>query len=125
MGVRSTRYVTIDGDTFADGAASRFDELLERTRIAFSCYNDREIAECATKSARCHLERTGNPLLREVLSKCAKFAPLGIVATHSGTCAGFLYSRDTNSVEIDRIASELRRAFRRDVFAVRTLRLLV
>lgn len=110
--------------SFGEAILRRFDELLKRTRAAFTNCNDKEIAECATESARCHLERTGNPLLKEVLGKIAKFAPLGIVATHSGTCVGLLYPAATSPSETDRIAVDVRQTFNRDVFTVRTLRLL-
>jgi uncharacterized protein involved in propanediol utilization len=110
---------------FTDKLMQRFDVLLERLRCAYTRRDDREIAACATESARCHLERTGNELLKEVLLRGAVFAPLGIVATHSGTCAGFLYPRDVPAREIERLTAELQYAFGRAVFTVRTLRLLL
>lgn len=109
---------------FTEQITRRFDALMARLRNAFAGRDDRQIAECATESARIHLERTGDALLDEVLSGCHEFSPLGIIATHSGTCAGFLYERDIDSREIQRLAQDIQSAFGKHVFVVRTLRLL-
>ena len=111
--------------SFTEAITRRFDALLARLRQAYAAQDDHQIAACATESARIHFEQTGNALLSETLAKGDAFSPLGIVATHSGTCAGFLYDRDDDPREIQRIAAGLHDAFGREVFVTRTLKLLV
>jgi len=110
--------------TFTPEILCRFDALLDRVCEAYARRDDREIAACATESAKCHLERTENRLLKDVLSRAAPSAPIGIVATHSGTCAGFIYPRHDNPRELARLAYELQTFFGRPVFVAQTLRLL-
>lgn len=109
---------------FTKEMLGRFDVLLERVYDAYARRDDLAIAACATESANCHLERTGNRLLKDVLSREAPSAPLGIIATHSGTCAGFIYPRLDDQRQLERLASELRSQLGRPVFTVDTLRLL-
>jgi L-threonine kinase len=110
--------------SFTESITDRFDELLRRLGAAYKSRDDLAIAACATESARIHLERTGKRLLQEVLAGMEHFAPLGLVATHSGTCAGLLFSRDIDPAALDRLCQDVSAAFGREVFATRTLRLL-
>ena len=111
--------------SFDETAVRRFDGLLADLRAAFRDRDDRGIARCATESARIHIQRTGNQLLKEVLAAMDAFAPLGIIATHSGTCAGLLYPHPFDPEKIQGIASALRAQFAREVFVTYTLRLLM
>jgi len=110
--------------TFSHAVRCRFDILLKRAREAYGIKDDRGIADCATESSRIHLERTGSALLRESLEMAEIVNPLGILATHSGTCAGFLYARDVSAAKVEQIVGTLSSKLRRDVFVTRTLRLL-
>jgi len=110
--------------TFSSDILSLFDRLLDRVCDAYRRRDDREIAACATESANCHQARTQNRLLNDVLSRAAPSPPLGIVATHSGTCAGFIYPRKDDPRELARLSDELRSLFGRTVFVAHTLRLL-
>lgn len=118
--VKYNRNLTFDRET-----TRYFDILVNRLREAYARRDDREIAACATESARIHLVRSRSSLLKEVLVKGAEYDPIGIVATHSGTCAGLLYPPNLNSNDIAKLIEEIRKAFARSVFAVQTLRLLV
>ncbi len=110
--------------TFSPDIMSRFDRLFDRLRAAYAARHDGQIAACATESARIHLERTGSDLLKKSFSAMETFSPLGIVATHSGTCVGFLYDREVGFSRIEKIADGLRHHFSKDVFVTRTLQLL-
>jgi uncharacterized protein involved in propanediol utilization len=109
---------------FDENAVRQFDGLLSNLREAFRNRDDRSIAQCATESARIHVKRTGNRLLGEVLTQVDAFSPLGIVATHSGTCAGLLYPYPSDPEKIRRIASDLGDQLAREVFVTYTLTLL-
>jgi len=110
---------------FDESTVRRYDELLSDLRVAFRIRDDHRIARCATESARIHIKRTGNRFLREILAQIGPFSPLGIIATHSGTCAGLLYAYPSDPEKMQRIASNLRVRFAREVFITYTLRLLM
>lgn len=110
--------------SFSPDAVARFDALVPAVRDAFHERDDAKIARCATESARIHVERTGCDFLREALAIAELVKPLGIVATHSGTCAGFLFNQDMGPVEIAQVVRRLGMSLRREVFVTRTLHLL-
>ena len=112
------------GVSFTESVTRRFDGLLTRLADAYNSHDDLTIAACATESARIHLERTGKRLLQEVLPRMDRFAPLGLVATHSGTCAGLLFDRNIDAKLLARLCGDISDAFGKDVFATRTLKLL-
>ncbi len=112
------------GINFSTKQKEAFDQLFVDLENAFVQKNDKLIAECATRSAVLYSERSNNPFVRAALAEIHKFTSLGIVATHSGTCIGFLYPHDSSLAKINSLASNIRDYFGKDVFVVRTLNLL-
>jgi uncharacterized protein involved in propanediol utilization len=110
--------------SFVPEVTRRFDRLLATLCTAYRARDDRSIAHCATESARIHVERMGGALLREVLEVADGLGALGVVATHSGTCAGVLFDQSVGMRKIEQIAGHLRHSLQRDVFLTRTLHLL-
>jgi L-threonine kinase len=109
---------------FSEAQKKDFDRLFADLNSAFLSKNDTAIAECATQSARLFVERAHHPVIQGALEACDEFQALGIVATHSGTCAGFLFPGTTPAREINRLTADIAARFDKDVFAVRTLTIL-
>lgn len=101
-----------------------FDQLYISLQNAFDQRNDQLIADCATESARLYSERSNNDFVRAALVAMDDFSSLGLVATHSGTCVGFLYPREISLDEINRLMIGFKKTFNKEVFVVRTLSLL-
>ena len=109
---------------FAPDDQRDFDALLTDLLAAFKAQDDAAIAACATRSARIHVRRTGSPHLARALEAMDSFGPSGILATHSGTCAGFLYPIGQPREALDITTERLRQHFGAPVFATRSLDLL-
>lgn len=112
------------GVQFSELQKEAFDQLVVGLQNAFDQKNDQLIADCATESARLYSERSNNDFVRAALDAMDDFSPLGLVATHSGTCVGFLYPREISLEEINRLVSGLKKTFDKEVFVVRSLSLL-
>ncbi len=110
--------------SFEPDHLGQYDVLLQRLIAAFAVRHDREIARCASESARLHVAMTGNPFLADALNLEADLGAMGTIATHSGTCAGFLFPPQTLPAEIDRIAATVGTRLGCHVFATRSLTLL-
>jgi uncharacterized protein involved in propanediol utilization len=108
---------------FTDQQIGAYDELFHRLRTALTSRDDRAVAACATESARMHAEFRDNRLLKESLVLLPKFEALGLIATHSGTCAGFLFPPNTPASALERIRAEIARDLGRGVFTTRSLAL--
>lgn len=109
---------------FAASHMKAFDVLLADLIAAFEATDDCAIARCATRSARLHVERTGDKFLAQCLEVAAVDGVLGLQATHSGTCAGFLFPGDRPSEELSATADQLSGHFGKFVFTARSLTLL-
>ena len=112
------------GIQFSKLQKEAFDCLRVKLQNAFDQKNDQLIADCASESARLYFERSGNDFVGAALAAMQNFAPLGIVATHSGTCVGFLYPRETPGSEMSRFVTDIQSFFNKQVFVARTLSLL-
>lgn len=67
-----------------------YDILYQSLLTAFAQQDDTTIAQCAQKSATMHARKTGNSLLSGLLAHVDSWRVMGLIATHSGTCAGVL-----------------------------------
>lgn len=110
--------------SFSPVMTRRFDDLLAALCEAYRSRDDLKIAQCATESARIQIERIGSELLRKVLDISESLGALGVVATHSGTCAGLLFNQNIDTRKLEQIAHHLRNTLDREVFLTRTLHLL-
>lgn len=113
------------GVSFSESQTRQYDRLFARLQHAFETRDDRLIAECATESARMHARARGSQFLQKAVDLIEKVASLGIVATHSGTCAGFLFPYSFGSEEIRRSVAEIEAHFDKEIFVTCTLKLLV
>ena len=104
---------------FCPGLRAEYDLLYRDAVSAFAARDDAAIARCALRSTRLHVERTGNPFLRRLLALAGCLDVLGLVATHSGTCGGFLLSG--HAAEDVLAGVEAAVAHRGAVFRTRTL----
>lgn len=109
---------------FRPNDLSSFDRLRTDLIAAFDHADDVAIARCATRSAELHAAMTNNEFLKNCLSLAQSFDVLGVQATHSGTCTGFLFSGTMRSEQIASIADQLRQLTGKEVFTTRTLNLL-
>jgi L-threonine kinase len=110
--------------SFSTSETERYDELFGRLERAFERRQDKSIAECATESARMHADRRGDAALQKAVRLAGPLGCLGVVAAHSGTCAGFLLPSDVNAATVGGVTDQLRKEFDGHVFVTRTLRLL-
>ena len=101
-----------------------YDRLYERLSAAFAEYDDAAIAACATESAEMHMEASENAFLRDALALRQDVGAMGVIATHSGTCAGFLLPPQTPAAQVSAIAHTLGTRLDRHVFVTRSLTLL-
>jgi uncharacterized protein involved in propanediol utilization len=113
-----------DEVAFTSAQMRKYDALFQRLCSAFRARHDGEIASCASESARLHADLTANDFIRAALSVESEIGAVGTVATHSGTCAGFLFPAETPRAALDRIAAEVGARLAKDVFLTRSLRLL-
>jgi uncharacterized protein involved in propanediol utilization len=109
---------------FGSTHTQAFDVLLEDLIAAFKTADDAAIAACATRSARLHAEMTDDSFFQRCLDAVDMDGVLGIQATHSGTCAGFLYSSEHRADDLHATAKKLSEHFGKAAFAVQTLMLL-
>ncbi len=109
---------------FAAAQMKAFDALLADLMAAFERADDKVIANCATRSARLHAEMTGDKFLERCLQETCVDGFLGVQATHSGTCAGFLFSGDHPAEQLQAMADKLSKQFGKNVFTARSLTLL-
>jgi L-threonine kinase len=109
---------------FATAHMQAFDALLTDLIAAFELADDKAIANCATRSARLHVEMTGDKFLARCLEAACLDGAVGVQATHSGTCAGFLFSGDRPAEQLQATADRLSEHFGKNVFTARSLTLL-
>lgn len=109
---------------FTQSQMQCYDRLLASLTSAFSARDDAAIAACATRSSRLHVERTGNQLVARALEDAEDLGALGVIATHSGTCAAFLFSSDTSDCRIAEIAKGISYGRSANIFFTRTLEVL-
>lgn len=110
---------------FTEDLMSKYGDLLRELEVAFLEKDDAKIASCATKSTVLHLESQQNSTKLNVFNTCKKFAPLGVVNTHSGTCLGLVYPKSRGLDEINRVAQDVQKEYGFPVFVTSTLRLLI
>jgi uncharacterized protein involved in propanediol utilization len=81
---------------------SDYELLYKKSVIAFMKQDDREIAQCATESTFIHFSKNDKEVLLKIKELLVSARPLGVIATHSGTCIGLLYSQQdfiTDSIQ--------------------------
>jgi uncharacterized protein involved in propanediol utilization len=88
--------------TYTKDDMRRYDDLVARLDRAFGTRDDAEIAQCASESALIHAKTSGNLFIRDALIVCRRVGALGVIATHSGTCAGLLIPPERTYGEIVR-----------------------
>ncbi|WP_353570300.1 hypothetical protein [Candidatus Albibeggiatoa sp. nov. BB20] len=108
---------------FTPALLAEYEALYNNLLIAFAKRDDIEIARCAQRSTELHVSRTGNTFLAKVLEKAKQVNVLGILATHSGTCGGFLLAGDATEQELQHIETEIADIGR--VFRTKTLKMLL
>jgi uncharacterized protein involved in propanediol utilization len=86
---------------------NEYDKLYDQLLTAFANRDDVGIARCAQKSTELHVNRTGNKFLARVLEKASEMNVLGILATHSGTCGGFLLPGNASDEELYRVENKI------------------
>ncbi len=110
--------------SFTPQQCAQYDALLRELYAAFARRDDAAIARCAGRSAQLHAGRTDNQWLQQLLSRAASgcLSPLGlgIVAAHSGTCAGVLLPGNASAARLRQVAAAV--ADLGQVFHTRTLR---
>jgi uncharacterized protein involved in propanediol utilization len=102
---------------------SDYDDIYNELLVAFSNRNDEEIARCAHKSTLKHIERTDNVFLSNMVQMYADISAIGVIATHSGTCGGFLLPSTASEGIINDIKAEAFKLGR--VFQTKTLKILL
>ena len=107
--------------SFSEQETRLYDELFARLQWAFEKRDDCLIAECATESARVHARARRDYFLQKAVNTIGKVTALGVVATHSGTCAGFLFPYGLGSEETRRSVAKVAAQFDKDIFVTRTL----
>lgn len=111
--------------SFTEDELRFYRDLLGRLLSAFSSRSEKAIAECATESAQQHVVRTGDALLQRVLDYATRVDALGVVATHSGTCAGLLFPGEMAPDDCDAVARQVEGDLRCGTFTTRTLKILL
>jgi uncharacterized protein involved in propanediol utilization len=108
---------------FTANDLSEYDALYNRLLIAFAMRDDEEIAKCAHSSTLRHAERTGNNFLTKMIQMSREMDTLGVLATHSGTCGGFLLPSTASDELLDYVAAESIKLG--SVFRTQTLKILL
>lgn len=108
---------------FTENELYEYDALYNRLLVAFSTRDDDEIAKCAHRSTIMHVERTGNEFLAEMIQMSTEMDTLGVIATHSGTCGGFLLPSSASDELLDHVATVAAKLG--DVFQTQTLKILL
>ena len=104
-----------EGLSFPPGSLGQYDVLYRDLQAAFANRDDAEIARCARRSAQLHALRTKDDFLAELLERAPQPDVMGVIATHSGTCAGLLLPANTREArlrEIEASVATLGRVFR-------------
>lgn len=100
-----------------------YDDLYSKLQVAFSIRNDEEIAMCAHRSTLRHISRTGNEFLAKMVQMSEDLNTLGVIATHSGTCGGFLLPTNASTDFIEQVVYESKKLG--SVFQTKTLKILL
>lgn len=108
---------------FEHDILKQYDQLYDDTHISFAKRDDVSIAKCASRSAELHVKRTKNQFLQCVLERMEKMDVIGVLPTHSGTCAGFLLPGDADDESVDAIADSVSDIG--GVFVTKTLKMLL
>ncbi|OAD23846.1 kinase [Candidatus Thiomargarita nelsonii] len=108
---------------FTPELLDEYDKLYNELLLAFAKRDDVEIAQCAQKSTELHVNRTGNAFLTRVLKKADEVDVLGILTTHSGTCAGFILSGNASNEELELVETKVAKIGH--VFRTKTLKMLL
>ena len=107
--------------SFDNNYIAMYDLLYQSLAEAFIRCDDLKIAQCATRSATIHAQRTNNRWLQGVLSHAEVWGVSGVVATHSGTCAGIILPPDTTQSTHEKITHQAQQ--HGEVFTTSTLSL--
>jgi uncharacterized protein involved in propanediol utilization len=105
--------------TYTPGCLAAYDRLHDDLRAAFAARSDEAIARCARRSAELHAARNTSDFLARALRRADEVGALGLLATHSGTCSGFLLPADAADAEVARVEAAVADLGR--VFTTRTL----
>jgi uncharacterized protein involved in propanediol utilization len=108
---------------FTTDDLSEYDALYNKLLIAFAMRDDNEIAKCAHRSTVRHIKRTGNEFLAKMVEMSLEIDTLGVLATHSGTCGGFLLPSSASEELLESVSTEAAKLG--DVFRTKTLRILL
>ena len=100
-----------------------YQSIYEELVASFKERDDYRIACCATLSAKQHIKRSKNIFLEKIIGDISAYDSIGIIATHSGTCAGLIFPVDVDDAVLDDIEKEV--SILGNVFRVNTLRVLV
>jgi uncharacterized protein involved in propanediol utilization len=110
--------------TFTADEARRFDALYLEACDAFDRRDDAALARCARRATEMHLARSGRKLLADALALADRLEALGTVTAHSGTCAGFLFSKSAPAAQIERARDAAADATGLPTFVTQTLEIL-
>ena len=105
--------------TYTPGCLAAYDRLHEDLLAAFAARDDEAIARCARRSAELHAARNTSTFLGRALRRSDEVGALGLLATHSGTCSGFLLPANASDAEVAQVEAAVADLGR--VFTTRTL----
>lgn len=108
---------------FSKDDTKYYQDLFQRVTTAFLRHDDTEIADCATASTLLQGKRTKSEFLAKAVEVGRSMNAMGVIATHSGTCAGLLYPAEIPADRIADLALRVREIVGRNVFVTRTLQL--
>lgn len=108
---------------FKEEDLNEYDSIFSALLAAFAIRDDAAIAECATRSFRHHIKRTSNSFMSQLSDIADDLDILGVVATHSGTCAGLLLPSDASDEDVNTVAEKVKPMG--NVFHTKTLNMLL
>ncbi len=108
---------------FSPALLDAYDLLHGQVLDAFREHDDAAIARCALRSTELHVARTDNAFFARLLEQAARMDVLGVLATHSGTCGGFLLPGAATDDDLAHVQAQV--AHLGTPFQARTLRVLL
>ena len=104
-------------------ATKNYDKIMNNLNQSFINKDDIAIAKNATESFLLHID--ANKEKRIEHDKFLKdISSIGIQATHSGTCIGFLFTHETDKSTLDYAKNMIEKKYKKPPHLVRTLRLI-
>ncbi len=109
--------------TFSLNQTKKYDNLLAKLDCAFFNKNDSDIALLSTKSFFLHIG-ANDDFVSSTINFIKKISSLGILNTHSGTCIGFLFSKDIDDYTLSNSKKEIEEEYGIKAKITQTLNIL-